>query len=108
MFPPDPLHNKGVSSSSELQLCNTPAGASWPEKSHALRDTPLVLVGFIDPSVIFFVCQGRSLVHLAATSETLVPLEFVHRRLLMNVAFEEARKIRPQQFSAVAVVVVIC
>lgn len=24
-------------------------------------------------------------------SETLVPLEFVHRRLLMNVAFEEAR-----------------
>eukprot|EP00903_Cladosiphon_okamuranus_P006797 g6625.t1 len=33
--------------------------------------------------------DGRSLVHLAAMSETLVPLEFVHRRLLMDVAFEE-------------------
>lgn len=35
--------------------------------------------------------QGRSLVHLAAMSETLVPLEFVHRRLLMDVAFAEVR-----------------
>ena len=39
-----------------------------------------------------FRLQGRSLVHLAAMSGTLVPLEFVHRRLLMDVAFAEVRK----------------